>query len=194
MNERLKKALRITCNILFYPSILFCIYGGVLEIAGYPFMDDLLASAQLPITAQQVSNIGFVTCGLWILCFFGILGLNQKKENAASEAAEIARVAYNFDPNRSDTPLRRAETGVKNRVFLEKTMDTYHICYRRIGKNHELIVNGEVYAEISTKWEQNHELKALVKGHEIRAGYKKEGYSYLIFDGKTVAKKLRVFF
>ena len=194
MNERLKKALRITCNILFYPSILFCIYGGVLEIAGYPFMDDLLASAQLPITAQQVFNIGLVTCGLWTLCFFCTLGLNQKKENAAFEAAEIARVAYNFDPNRSDTPLRRAETDVKNRVFLEKTMDTYHICYRRVGKNHELIVDDEVYAEMTTKWEQSHELKAFVNGHEIRAGYKKEGYSYLIFDGKTVAKKLRVFF
>ena len=73
-------------------------------------------------------------------------------------------------------------------------MDTYHICYRRIGKNHELIVNDEVYAEMTTKWEQSHELKAFVNGHEIRAGYKKEGYSYLIFDGKTVAKKLRVFF
>ncbi len=194
MKATLKKALRIAHNILLIPTLLFFIYDLVLELAGYPFVNELLTSAQIPLTAQQVAYIGFIICTLWILCFFGILGLNQKKENAAFEAAEVTRIANNFDPNRTDTPLRPADMNVKSRIFLEKTIDAYLICYRRVGKNHELIVNGEVYAEISTKWEENHELKTLVNGHEIRAGYNKIGYNYLIFDGKTVAKNLRVFF
>ena len=120
--------------------------------------------------------------------------MNQKDERHATEAAENTRILNNFDSGHTDMPLRRADMETKNRVFLKKTIEAYNICYRRVGKTHELIVNGDVYAEITTGWEQNHELKTHINGHELRAGYNKIGYNYLIFDGKTVAKNLRVFF
>lgn len=194
MKTTLKKALRIAYSILFIPTLLCFIYDLVLELAGYSFVNDLLASAQIPLSAQQLAYISYGVGVLWLLCLGGILVLNQKEQKAAEETAEKARIANNFDPNCTDTPLRQADRDVKNRVFVEKTVDAYRICYRRVGKRHELIVNGEVYAEITTGWEQNHELKTHVNGHEIRAGYNKIGYNYLIFDGETVVKNLRVFF
>ena len=186
--------LRITVAVLLVPVSLFCLFDLGLEIMGYPKMDEFLMSLQIPFTAKQITNVGGVLFLIWLPCFFGNLWFQKEAARKSAEEDAERREAIFIDPDRTDTPLRRAGTNVKNRVFLEKTVDTYRICYRRVGKNHELIVNGEVYAEIATKWEQNHELKAIVDGHEIRAGYSNIGYNYLIFDGKRIAKNLRVFF
>lgn len=194
MKMPLKKILQIAYKVLLAPTLLFGAFNLALEIAGYPFMDDLLLSLRVSFTTRQLLGVGFVISTAWLLCFLGSRWLTQKEKQVAAEAEAKARIANHFDPKQTDEALRHADMDIKSRILLEKTIGAYRICYRRVGKAHELIVNGEVYAEMITKWEQNHELKTHVSGHEIRAGYNKIGYNYLIFDGITVAKNLRAFF
>lgn len=91
-----------------------------------------------------------------------------------------------------DTGLRRANMGIKCKILLEKTVGDYRICYRRVKSTNELIVNGVVYDEMTAVVEFEHDLSATVDGHEIHAGFDDASYSYIAFDGKRVAEKLRL--
>ncbi len=91
-----------------------------------------------------------------------------------------------------DTGLRRANMGGKSKILLEKTVEEYKICYRRVGSTNELIVNGVVYDEMKAVVEFEHDLCATVDGHEIHAGFDDASYSYITFDGARVAEKLRL--
>ena len=91
-----------------------------------------------------------------------------------------------------DTGLRRANMGIKCKLLLEKTVGDYRICYRRVKSTNELIVNGVVYDEMTAVVEFEHDLSATVDGHEIHAGFDDASYSYITFDGKRVAEKLRL--
>ena len=75
--------------------------------------------------------------------------------------------------------------------MLETKVQNYSICYRRVKKTNELVVNGWVYDEMTAVIEFAHELCAKVDGHKIEAGYDKQSFSYIIFDGKPVARKRR---
>ena len=88
--------------------------------------------------------------------------------------------------------LRRADTQAKCRILLEKQMEGYHICYRRVRSVNELVINGYVYDEKKAIIEFPHKLYAIVDGHRIEAGYDDESYSYILFDCELVARKMRI--
>ena len=96
------------------------------------------------------------------------------------------------NPVGSAEPLRRADTDGKFRVFLEAQAAGFMICYRRIERVNELVINGYVYGELKLFVEGKHELSAVLNGHRIQAGFDGR-FSYICVDGELVTRKIRWF-
>ncbi len=88
--------------------------------------------------------------------------------------------------------LRMADTEESSRTLLEADEGVYHIIYRRIKTTNELVVNGRVYDEYEALIETPHALTAIVDGHRIEVQYDMTNHMYIMFDGKQLAKKLRI--
>ena len=86
--------------------------------------------------------------------------------------------------------LRDADMAVKHRVFLQVQVLNCDICYRRVKRVNELVINGKVYDELNVFHEHPHTLIARVNGHNISAIYN-GAYSFIAVDGQIVAKKIR---
>lgn len=119
-------------------------------------------------------------CGVFLIIYC-VLSVNHKRKEKARKEAKKKRASV----------VRCADSSVKSRTLLEATVQSYHICYRRVKKTNELVINGRVYDEMTAVIEFAHELSATLDGHKILAGYDDQSFSYLVFDGKTVAKKKR---
>lgn len=113
-----------------------------------------------------------------------------EEEAPAAETAEGEQApAAEAKP---DSPvLRKADKDVKHKVLLEKRMFNMDICYRRVKRVNELVINGNVYDEYVALAEQPHMLEAYVDGRHIVAGYTGT-HSVINVDGQQVAKKLRI--
>ena len=127
-------------------------------------------------------GVAVCLCGL----FFIVYGIG----GTVYENRELARQAKN-DENVERPPLRVADSDVKRRILLETSVDGYQICYRRVRRVNELVVNGMVYDEKSGLIEYPHRLRVTLEGHRIEAGLNQAGNSYIRFDGKPVAGKVR---
>ena len=132
-------------------------------------------------------GIFVIFCGVFFIVYAIIQSNYNRKENERLKKRDKRRV-HGVD----DTGLHRANMGVKSKTLLEKTVGDYQICYCRVGSTNELIVNGVVYDEKKAVIEFEHDLSATVDGHEIHAGYDVDSHSYITFDGKRVADKLRL--
>lgn len=94
-------------------------------------------------------------------------------------------------PENSDTRIiRAADRDVKHRVLLECEAFGHQICYRRVKKVNELVIDGYVYDEFVAVIEFSHELFAYVDGHAFAVGYNGAN-SYCKVDGAIIAKKMR---
>lgn len=148
-------------------------------------------TSQKELDAYDNGYIGigiFVICGGVFLVFYAVIQkLSRRKETDRLHKRDKKRV-----PGADDVGLRRANMGGKSKILLEKTVDGYQICYRRVGSTNELIVNGVVYDEMKAVLEFEHDLSATVDGHEIHAGLDENDYSYMTFDGERVAEKQRI--
>lgn len=127
-------------------------------------------------------GVAVCLCGL----FFIVYGIG----GAVYEKRELARQAKN-DEDAERPPLRVANPDVKRRILLETSVDGYQICYRRVRRVNELVVNGMVYDEKSGLIEYPHRLSVTLEGHRIEAGLNQAGNSYIRFDGKRIAGKIR---
>ncbi len=111
------------------------------------------------------------------------------------EAAEQAvETDSESESARRDSPiLHMADYSVKNRILLIMQVDDLEICYRRVGKVNELVVNSMVYDLLDTGHvETAHELSAVVKGREIAVGTDAASQMYIRVDGEIVKRKLRL--
>ena len=88
--------------------------------------------------------------------------------------------------------LRVADTTVKSRTLLETDVHGHAVCYRRVKRTNELVIDGNVYDEIEMLMETAHALHATVDGHEIVVGYDGVSKSYVKVDGVVVGTKLRL--
>ncbi|MBQ5601777.1 MAG: hypothetical protein IIU77_03015 [Clostridia bacterium] len=119
--------------------------------------------------------------------------VSLSEENTVGEIESDEEISEDSDEEIEDSPiLRRADTETKFRVLLEARVDNYRICYRRIKHTNELVINGNVYAELKGIIESAHILGAVVDGHIIEASFNGT-HSIIEFDEKLVAKKLRLF-
>ncbi len=191
MKDFLKKYCPIVSKILFIPFLIVSIFAFCLELFGYEKVDGFLSSLQIPLNSTQILMVGSIIFLIWLPCYALTAYYKETEAKNAAEAEAKAHIAENFDPGQTDTPLRVAAKDVKCRIFLEKTVGTYRICYRRVKKTNELVVNGMVYDEMTATLEGEHELTAVVDGHNIRVGLDNTNHSYVTFDGETVAKKIR---
>lgn len=88
------------------------------------------------------------------------------------------------------TALRSMDRDAKSRVLAEAELGGHKICYRRVKKVNELVVDGMVYDEYVATMEMRHELYARVGGHDICVGYD-GARSYIFVDGNQLVSKMR---
>ena len=94
------------------------------------------------------------------------------------------------DVVQDSTPLRSMDRDAKSRVLAEAELGGHKICYRRVKKVNELVVDGMVYDEYVATLEMRHELYARVGGHDICVGYD-SARSYIFVDGNQLVSKMR---
>ena len=134
---------------------------------------------------------GFMIFAGVFVGFYGIWSqIAHRKEQKRSETRR-KKQKKTADAGLPETGLRRADTTVKHRVLLEATVYGYRICYRRVRKVNELVVNGIVYDEMKAALEFPHDLTVNLDGHRIHAGLDEDDFSYIIVDGIRVAEKKR---
>lgn len=197
MRAFLKKYCPIISKILTVPFLLMGIFAFCLELFGDERVDRFLTYSQLPFDSKHILAVGGVILLIWLPCYLLTVYYHDTEAKTAAKAADEAKLrvclSENFAPGKTDIPLRTAERDVKCRILLEHTVGGYRICYRRVGKTNELVVNGMVYDDMTAIIESKHELTATVDGHDIRVGYDGNTHSYLTLDGVTAARKLRWF-
>ena len=113
-------------------------------------------------------------------------------ENAIPQAEAAEGVEPESVSVQNSPILRKADKDVKHRVLLQKRMFNMDICYRRVKRVNELVINGNVYDEFEALAEPAHTLEAYVDGHHIEAVYNGT-HSIINIDGKEVVKKIRIF-
>lgn len=119
-----------------------------------------------------------------------------EQETAEQEAGQEADAKDSPEQasGKKDSPiLHMADYSVKNCILLIMQVDDLEICYRRVGKVNELVVNSMVYDLLDTGHvETAHELSAVVKGREIAVGTDAASHMYICVDGEVVKRKLRL--
>ena len=98
----------------------------------------------------------------------------------------------NVDFNGNTAYIRRADVEVKSRTLAEAEHNGHYICYRRVKRVNELVIDGYVYDEIEMLVETPHELTAVINGETIQAGISASSISYINVNGQQIAKKLRL--
>lgn len=90
-------------------------------------------------------------------------------------------------------PIRAADGDAICKVLLEAEVPEYKICYRRVRRVNELIINGYVYDEFKGLFEPEHTLRAILNGHVIEAGLDDINCSFITFDDELLNYKQRGF-
>ena len=117
----------------------------------------------------------------------------ETAEQEAGQAADAKDSPEQASEKKDSPVLHMADYSVKNRILLIMQVDDLEICYRRVGKVNELVVNSMVYDLLDTGHvETAHELSAVVKGREIAVGTDAASHMYICVDGEVVKRKLRL--
>lgn len=174
-------------------------YGWMI-VALILFIIDSICMCALYIFAEDISGIFDVIIHIWVLYYLIIgvkYGIQLKKmpEEAIEEISREEKDNKIFQNNieGESTILRKADENVKHRVLLESDALGHHICYRRVKRINELVIDGYVYDDVEMLVESSHSLNAVIAGHKIQVGYDGGINSYLRIDGETVLKKKRFY-
>ncbi len=199
----------ITVAVIAIALYLFCwIFGkknyGWLVAALVLFSVDTLCMAGLYVLAQDFSGIMDALIHIWVM-YYLIAGVSAgyklkklpKEVLASSEQPVSVENAENSEQanesEQADTSkIRHADMAVKSRVLLETDANGKHICYRRVKRVNELVIDGYVYDEIEALVEPPHELVACVDGHTYCAGTNHNSRAYINVDGENVKSKMRI--
>lgn len=165
------------------------------------FILDSLVMIALYIFTADISGILDVVIHAWVL-YYLIIGVKygHRLQNLPQEPIEVIDETVPQEESpvvgnsgfEYSSPLRRADENVKHRVLLESDALGHHVCYRRVKRINELVIDGYVYDEIEILIETAHALNAKIEGHTFQVGFDGMAHSYLRVDGETVAKKLRL--
>lgn len=165
------------------------------------FILDSVAMIAIYILAADISGILDVAIHACVL-YYLIMGVkySHRLKNLPQEPIEVIGETIPQEESPSvgnpvfeySSPLRRADENVKHRVLLESDALGHHVCYRRVKRVNELVIDGYVYDEIEILIETAHALNAKIEGHAFQVGFDGIAHSYLRIDGETVAKKLRL--
>lgn len=104
-----------------------------------------------------------------------------------SENTESDNVIYANSPI-----IRHADLSVKYRILIEANYNGHQVCYRRVKRVNELVIDGYVYDEVEMLVEGAHSLNARIDNQNYQVGFDGAAHSYFKVDGVQVAKKLRL--
>ncbi len=155
------------------------------------------------ITADMILDIVFHGWVLVSLSMGITAHYKAKKLPVEADIAASPSESFNFGGEQPEQPeqpdvapdsavLRPADTEVKAKVFLEAESNGHKITYRRVKRVNELVIDGNVYAEMEALIESAHVLQAFVDGHLIQVGTDNTSHSFIIVDNETLARKLRL--
>lgn len=165
------------------------------------FVIDTLVMAGVYLTAQDFSGILDVVFHVWIL-YYLIIGVKngrkldgyaKEEQGEFFETTEDTVPAYEQPEQVSVSSGYSADWTVKYRVLAETEAEGYRICYRRVKRVNELVINDYVYDSVEMLVEPAHILTASVDGHLIEAGFDGVAHSFINVDGVTVQKKMRLY-
>ena len=162
-------------------------------IAMVMFIIDTIAVICVYLDMQDASGLLDLGIHIWVLyyLFTGIkYGYKFKKINSSVEKTDTA-IDNETEITKDTSALYRAEMDVKHRVLAETDAHGYHVCYRRVKRRNELVVNGYVYDIAEMLIEPPHKLTASIDEHLFEVGY--DGFrSYIRIDGEILVKKIRI--
>lgn len=162
------------------------------------FILDSICMCVLYVLIQDFSGVLDAAIHIWVL-YYLITGVKYGAKLNKLPEEEIYkenREEVDFIQNNivsESSVLRKADEEVKCRILLETDKLGHHICYRRVKRVNELVIDGYVYDDIEMLFESSHALNAVVDGHKIQVGYDGGRNSYLRIDGETVLKKNRFY-
>ncbi len=163
------------------------------------FIVDTIAMILMYVSMGDFSGVLDIAIHAWVLYYLiiGVANGKKAKEVPADAPVEVSDyAAYDAEAENEEvkesTPICRADEEVKHRVFLEADAVGRHICYRRVKRTNQLVVNGWVYAEVEMLIEIPHTLEAVIDGHLIEVGTDASSRTFISVDGKRIAQKLRL--
>lgn len=169
--------ITLILDYLFHAWVLFLLIRGIVAHFKLKQMDAQQTSVQTDVFGTTATVNPVDPAGMQDI----YAGLDTEEKKQPEPAADDSPV------------LHRADYSVKNRILLIIQWEDYEICYRRVGKTNELVVNSMVYDILETgAIEPAHELSCKVGGHEITAGTGADSFMYITFDGQTIKRKLRL--
>lgn len=158
------------------------------------FIIDTVVLGLLMLLVQELSGILDVLIHAWVL-YYLIIGVRSGSKLSHLPAEETAFAEpcqpESAAPAVNSAPLRTAEPDDTARAFLEGDYVGHHICYRKVRRTNELVVDGHVYDQVEMLLESVHSLNAVIDGHAISAGYD-GACSFLTIDGQQVDRRIRV--
>lgn len=174
-----------------------------LIVATVFFALDTIATVYLYASSGDIASgiIDIIIHG--VVLYYLVVGFNTGKKLKELEAkkgvlgegiAEDGYTSYenNVDQNGNSLYIRIADFDVKFRVLAEADYNGHRICYRRVKKVNELVIDGYVFDEIEMLAETPHELTAIINGETIHAGLRAPSSSYISVNGNDIIKKLRL--
>lgn len=173
---------------------------GWMIVALVLFILDTVLMVAFYFPFQGASDIFDLLIHIWVL-YYLILGTKygSKLKNWPEEPADETALpdafptdGEDFPANPDSLPLRRADSDVKSRILLEADHLGRHICYRRVKRVNELVIDGYVYDEVEMLMERPHQLSANLSGRLYSVGLRGGNTSFIAVDGVTVATKLRL--
>lgn len=162
------------------------------------FILDSIAMICLYIWAEDFSGILDLVIHIWVL-YYLIIGVRngyKLKNIPPEEAVEYEQSEQQFlpttDAQGNSVALRVVDNDVKHRVLIDGNYSGHYICYRRVKRVNELVIDGYVYDDIEILVETAHALNAVIDGHSIQVEFDGATHCYIRIDGEQVAKKLRL--
>ena len=162
--------------------------SGWLLAAAILFTVDTLALAALYVLAEDFSGILDAVIHIIVL-YYLYAGVGAGKKLKLLPAVPIQEETEEL--LRHSEPLRWAQEDVKFRVFLEEEYNGHRVCYRRVKRVNELVIDGKVYDEYEALMELPHTLSARIDGHTYEVGYNQQSRVFFSVDGQKIKSKMR---
>lgn len=194
--------LMVVCSVI--AAIILVLYfvcwhrskrhHGWLIAALVMFAIDCAFLLLLYLPSLDSSSIFDILIHAWVL-YYLIIGVKYGRQLSRMPEPELPALEEepaDFTAPEDSVPLRRVEEGEKFRVLLESEQNGRHICYRRVKRKNQLVIDGYIYDEVEMLFEKAHELSAVKDGHAISVGLDGRTYSYLSIDGKIIVQTRRL--
>lgn len=164
---------------------------GWLIVALVLFAIDTLGMAGLYLLIEDVSGILDAVIHIMLL-YYLFAGVSAGRKLKKLPQVSVEPVEEEVELPEYSSPLRRADEDVKCRVLLEHEYGGHRVCYRRVKRVNELVIDGQVYDEYEALVELPHTLTARIGGHTYEVGCNENSRIFFRVDGEQIESKIRL--